>query len=112
MRLRMAFLCLTVAACSSPQISSTRPSLPSDAVIANNIANVFALYKLAGTPEVSPIRATVLTEPGDWIICLKSSAPDQPNRYAIFFQDNKLADSRIAVSIDHCDKETYAPLKK
>jgi hypothetical protein len=108
----MAFLCLTVAACSSPQVSSTRPSLPSDAVIASYIAVVFALNKLPGTPEVSPIRATILTEPGDWIICFKSSAPDQPKRYATFFQDNKPLDYRIAVSIDNCDKETYAPPKK
>lgn len=112
MRLRMAFLCLTMAACSSPQVSSTRPSLPSDAVIASYIANVFALYKLPGTPEVSPIRATIFSEPGDWIICFKSSVQDQPKRYATFFQDNKPVDYRIAVSIDNCEKETYAPPKK
>ena len=113
LRLLMTFLCLTVAACSTPQISSTRStSPPTDAVIAVYVAAFFALYKLPGTPEVSPIRATVLTEPGDWIICFKSSVLDQPGRYAVFFHDNKPADYRIAVSIDNCDKETYAPLKK
>lgn len=112
MRLRIVFVCLTVAACSSPTVSSTPPTLPNNAVVAGAIATVFAASKLPGSPEVSPIRATILTEMGDWMACLKSSAPDQPRRYAIFFQDNKLINYRIAVVIDNCDKETYAPPRK
>ena len=111
-RLQTALLCLSLAACSSPQISFTPPTLPIDTVIAGAIQNVFAENKLPGIPEVSPIRATQAPEPGDWIICLKSSAPDKPLRYAIFFEDNKYLKSRIAVSIDRCDNETYAPRKK
>jgi hypothetical protein len=109
----MALMCLTLAACASPPpLSSTPPSPPSDAVIAGAVAAVFAAAKLPGTPEVSPIRATILTEPGDWILCLKSSAPDQPRRYAIFFEDNKHINNRIAVVIDNCHQETYAPRRK
>jgi hypothetical protein len=112
-RLRMALMCLTLAACASPPpLSTTPPSPPSDAVIAAAVAAVFAASKLPGTPEVSPIRATILTEPGDWILCLKSSALDQPRRYAIFFEDNKHINNRIAVGIDNCDAETYAPRRK
>ena len=73
---------------------------------------VIAAYKLPGGPEVSAIRETYLSEPGDWIICLKSNTSDQPLRYAIFFEDNKYVSSRTAVGIDHCDKETYALPKK
>ena len=113
MRLPTAFMCLTLAACASPPpLSSTPPTPPSDAVVAAAVAAIFTASKLPGTPEVSPIRATALTEPGDWMLCMKSSAPDQPRRYAIFFEDNKHINNRIAVGIDHCDKETYAPRKK
>ena len=101
-----------MAACSSPQISSTPPTLPTDAVIATTIKSAFAENKLPGTPEVSAIRSTLPLEPGDWIICLKSSDPDRPLRYAIFFEGNKYLKSRIAVGIDNCDQETYAPPKK
>lgn len=109
----MALMCLTLAACASPPpLSTTPPSPPSDAVIAAAVAAVFTMSKLPGTPEVSPIRATTLTEPGDWIMCLKSSAPDQPRRYAIFFAGNTHINNRIAVGIDNCDAATYAPRRK
>jgi hypothetical protein len=101
-----------MAACSLPEFSSTPPTRPIDTVIASTIRNVFAENKLPGAPEVSPIRATEPPEPGDWIICLRSTAPGQPLLYAIFFADNKYVSSRIAVGIDHCDKETYTPPKK
>jgi hypothetical protein len=112
LRLQAIFLCLSIAACSSPQISSAPPTLPTDTVIATTIQSVFAANKIPGTPEVSPIRSTLPLEPGDWIICLKSSDPDRPLRYAIFFEGNKYFNSRIAVGIDNCDQETYAPPKK
>jgi hypothetical protein len=112
MRLQATFLCLSVAACAPPQLSSTPPTLPIDAVIATTIRYVFVENKLHGTPEVSRIRPTRPPEPGDWIICLRSNAPDQPLLYAIFFEDNKYIRSRISIGIDHCDKETYMPHKK
>jgi hypothetical protein len=112
-RLRIALMCLTLSACASPPpLSSTPPTPPSDAVIAGAVTAIFTASKLPGTPEVSPIRATALTEPGDWMLCMKSSAADQPRRYAIFFADNKHIDNRIAVAIDYCNTATYAPRKK
>ena len=49
--------------------------------------------------------------PTEWMICLKSDAPDQRLKYAVFFQDNVVKDYRIAVQIDQCDQEPYRPLR-
>jgi hypothetical protein len=46
------------------------------------------------------------------MFCLKSSAPDQLRRYAVFMNNNDLVAVRLGVLIDHCDYETYQPLVK
>jgi hypothetical protein len=103
---------LSVAACSTPQVASEAPTRPSDAAVAEGIQKAFTEIKLPGTPLVSPIRAAHPLAPGPWILCLKSSAPDQPRRYAIFFDPEKFIHSRLAVVIDRCEQETYAPPTK
>jgi hypothetical protein len=76
--------------------------------IAAGVKAAFAEAKLPGTPMVSPIRAAHPISPGEWMLCLKSSEPDQPRRYAAFFRDDTYVHVRLAVIIDRCGEETYA----
>jgi hypothetical protein len=109
-RARFVLLCLSVTACSSAQVLSEPPSPPTDTIIAGGIRAAFAETKMPGTPLVSPIRAAARISAGDWIMCFRSSASEQPRSYAAFFKDDKYVSSRLAVIIDGCDRETYTPL--
>lgn len=108
MRFRTCFLCLVLAGCATK--TPDAPAVPAAAVIAATVQRVFAEAKLPGTPEVSVIRSALQPLPGDWVICLKSSAPDQPRRYAIFFQNGQYLSSRVAVATDRCDEAAYVPV--
>jgi hypothetical protein len=78
-------------------------------VIVATVQKVFAEAKLGGSPEISVIRSSFQPVPGDWIICLRSNAPDRPVRYAIFFQNGEYLSSRIAITADQCGEQAYVP---
>jgi hypothetical protein len=106
-RLRTCLLCLSLAGCATETPKTS--GVPSAAVLVATIQRVFAEAKLPGTPEMSVIRPSLQPVPGDCIVCLKSSAPDQPLRYAIFFQNGQYLSSRIAILADLCGEQTYVP---
>jgi hypothetical protein len=109
MRWLVALLCLGAAGCASSEPPAPTPDPPTPAVIATTAAAVAAESKIPAPLEVSPVRAGHPLAPGDWIVCLKSGAPDQRLRYAMFFKKDYLS-SRIAISVDGCGGETYAAL--
>jgi hypothetical protein len=108
--------CLSLCGCSSftasPVALPTAVSAPPDQkALAAKIEQVFTTTKLPGSPEVSAVHRAALIAPAEWMICLKSDAPDQRLKYAVFFKDNDVKDYRIAVQIDRCDQEPYRPLR-
>jgi hypothetical protein len=113
MRFSVLFLCLTQAGCSlSEAVPEVSPSTPDAAALARTVEQVAVANKLPPPLEVSPIHAAHPVSPGPWMICLKSSAPDQTRRYAVFMKNNDLISFRTGVLIDRCDSETYQPLVK
>lgn len=104
-RLRAWFLCLGLAGCASD--TPKEPPLPTAPVIAATVQRVFAEARLAGAPEVSVIRLSGRSEVGDWMVCLKGSSPDQPQIYAIFFQNGQYLSSRPAAVNDRCNMESF-----
>jgi hypothetical protein len=46
----------------------------------------------------------------DWTVCLRSDSPTQNPTYAIFLRKEILVEFRIAVVIDGCEHQAYAPL--
>jgi hypothetical protein len=73
------------------------------------VAEEFRKTKLSGNPQVSALRETSGPQPGDWMICVKSDAPDQTLRYAIFFRSNAVVDTRLAVIVDRCGGADFHP---
>jgi hypothetical protein len=107
-------LCLAVSGCAgllgtdSAQPPQATAAPPDKKKLAELVGSAFQMAKLSGTGEVSPLRATQAPQRGDWMVCIKSSAPDQ-TRYAVFIKDNAISDVRPAVVIDGCYNETYEP---
>src|SRR5262249_50025435 len=41
----------------------------------------------AGSFEISPLRRTQLTQPGDWFACVRTNVQDRPAHIAVFMRD-------------------------
>jgi hypothetical protein len=110
-------LCLAVSACAELGVteSAQQPRVgtapPDEKKLAELVAGAFKTAKLSGAPEVSPLRATHDGQMGDWMVCIKSSAADQPSKYAVLIGNNSILEVRSLVLIDRCDNETYRPIK-
>jgi hypothetical protein len=108
-------ICLTAGGCAvfnqSEASLKTAPPPPEGKRLAELTASAFGTAKLAGKPEVSPVRAAHDSQWGDWIFCIKSDSPADPTRYAVLVGHDAVLDVRSAVLIDGCDKETYHPLE-
>jgi hypothetical protein len=72
------------------------------------VTKVIVAVKLSGAPEVSPLRKAPLIAPANWTVCLRDTARESPP-YALFFNGNSLVAYRVAVLIDNCARESYAP---
>jgi hypothetical protein len=81
-------------------------------IVAENIGKVLGSIGSSnsaslGVVEISGVRQVHhLTGPA-WLTCLKLDAERNPQLYAIFIQDGKIADTRIGVLIDQCSKQEY-----
>jgi hypothetical protein len=105
-------LAFGLAACSwvdSPSLVRTDVDPPNEIVFYQGIATVAAQLKFSGIPEVTLLRRAPPISPADWIACLRHSA-EPP--YAMFFSSRSMVDYRVAVLIDECDKQSYAPLRR
>ncbi|MGH6770997.1 MAG: hypothetical protein ACRECO_18470 [Xanthobacteraceae bacterium] len=107
------FLLTGLAACSwvesPPLLSNPLASNPPAArPFQEAVTNVIAAIKLAGPAEVSPLRKAPLIAPASWTACLRGTSGDAPP-YALFFNGNSLIAYRVAVLIDNCARESYAP---
>ena len=113
----IALLCLAVSGCAELAVTDSvgHPQVgtppPDGKKLAELVGSAFKMAKLSGAPEASSVRATHDNQMGDWMVCIKSSAPDETLRYAVFIKDNSILDIRSLVSIDGCNGETYRPVE-
>jgi hypothetical protein len=63
-----------------------------------------------GPFEISPLRETRLAQPGDWIVCVKTTVEQRPTYLALFIHDNAVVDRRLAVLVDDCPQQRFQPL--
>jgi hypothetical protein len=111
----IVLICLITGGCTvfSQDDASLKaaPPPPEGKRLAELTASAFAAAKLAGTPEVSPVRATHDSQWGDWMFCITSNSPAGQGKYAVLIGHDAVLDVRSSVLIDGCDKETYHPLE-
>jgi hypothetical protein len=112
MRRFFALSVLLLAGCSlgadpPPALGIAQP--PDLAQLAAKIQETFRAAKLPGNPRVSRVRRAPVTAFGDWIVCLRSDAGDA-RVYALIISGNDIIEYRLALMIDECASESFAPL--
>jgi hypothetical protein len=112
MRVLFVLAVLTLAGCSlgiepSPALSVAEP--PDLSRLAPKIQETFKGAKLLGSPRVSRLRRAPVTAFGDWIVCLRGDS-DDARVYALIISGNDIVDYRLALMIDACANETFAPV--
>jgi hypothetical protein len=108
---------LAVAGCSSANLSFDPPPSkepepePDYQKLVASSANTNLKDRASFGPlEISPIRRTRLTEPGDWMVCVKTTVRGHDAYFGAFIQEHQVIAWRQAVLIDECEKESYQPL--
>jgi hypothetical protein len=112
MRWSIVLLCLAQAGCALSDEAAVPQSPPDPAAIATSVAAIAAAAKLPPPIEVSAVRSAHALSPADWMFCMKSDAPDQMQRYAVFMKGKEIAGYRSGVLLDRCEDDTYKPLAK
>jgi len=79
------------------------------AVVANNIETIVGDPRKIGGTEISAVRRTDFVKGPAWLVCMRSNVYQQPMYYAAFIQNEKLVDSRLAVTLDQCEAQAYTP---
>jgi hypothetical protein len=115
MRLMPALAGLILAGCSlgadpGPLAQLDSATVPDTAQLAAKIQSTFQSVKLTGYPRVSQVRRAPVSALGDWMVCLRSDADNDPRIYALLIQNNAIVDYRLALAIDGCASERFAPL--
>ena len=113
-----AFAALALGGCSlgaisdSPvQINAMAPTATYRQLVADGSLAKSLRAKSSFAPlEISELTKTVLSQPGDWMACLKTSESDKPLYYAIFFRDGAILDARLGVIIDRCGGGSFSLL--
>jgi hypothetical protein len=115
MRLSPTLAGLILAGCSlgadpAPIAQLDTVNVPDVAALAAKIQSTFKSVKLTGYPRVSPVRKAPVSALGDWIVCLMSDVESDPRVYALLILNNEIVDYRLALMIDGCANERFAPL--
>jgi hypothetical protein len=115
MRVIPALAGLMLAGCSlgadpGPLAQLDSAAVPDTAALAAKIQGTFQNVKLTGSPRVSQVRRAPVSALGDWEVCLRSDAENDPRVYALLIQNNAIVDYRLALAIDGCARERFEPL--
>ena len=123
MHARALLLALTLGGCS---VSGLIPDWLSDDTAGPEPANyrfvvANGLSSIMGTTD-SELRLLEISSPrrvdgakgATWLVCVKALRyPSQLPRayYSVFFQRDKITQSRISVGIDQCESQPYTPFE-
>jgi hypothetical protein len=112
----VVFASAWVCGCSTQQFSpeaSNRMLIDYETIIAQAAPRTI-LRSQGKEIDIAKARPTILSEPGDWVVCLRVKGKDKEKvvYYAVFLAEAKVEDWRPAVAIDHCERQGYHPLPK
>jgi hypothetical protein len=109
-------LVLLLAGCAGHEIAPSAlppvsdPAGPAPAyrkLISAQLVQIAGNTAAARTMQISPLRRVDSFKGPAWMVCLRSTAAARPLDRAVFFQDEKIVDSRLAVRADRCEDQPY-----
>jgi hypothetical protein len=114
MRLLSSVMALALAGCA---LEIALPPAADDlirepnyrAIVAASIGSIVGNPNNIGGTEISGARRTDSFKGPAWLVCLKSDVYRIPKYHAAFIQNDRLVDSRFAVTLDQCEAQPYTP---
>lgn len=103
---------VALSACASAPVVD-KPATPPDyrKLIREKLATVAPAGTQPADVAISSLRAAPRNAPARWSVCLLVRPHGkEPQRYAVFFDDHGIVESRLAVVIDRCESERYGAL--
>jgi hypothetical protein len=81
-------------------------------IVAGDLAGIMGPSAGAGSVEISGLRRVDSIKGPSWLTCVRSNVGAQSRSFAVYIQDQRIVDSRMAVLIDRCDEQAYEPLNR
>lgn len=78
-------------------------------LIAGGLAGILGDPKRTGTLQISGLRRVDSFKGPAWLICLRAAVDVRALDYAVFFQNEKIVETRLAVRADHCEEQAFGP---
>ena len=112
--MRILPLVLLLTGCASVEMAP--PAQPPDRdlsgpppsyrkLISAQLIQIVGSANAAGPLQISPLRRVDSFKGPAWLVCLRSVGRAQPLEHAIFIQNEKIVDSRVAVRTDRCEEQ-------
>jgi hypothetical protein len=78
-------------------------------LIAGGLAGIVGDPKRVGPLQISGLRQVDSYKGPAWLVCLRAAPDGRPLDHAVFIQNEKIVDSRLAVRTDRCDEQAFEP---
>lgn len=111
MRLLYCVMALALAGCALETALPPGDDLVREpdyrAIVARSIGSIVGDPTKLGMFEISSARRSDSFKGPAWLVCLKTTASEQSKYHAAFIQNEKVVDSRFAVTMDQCEAQPY-----
>lgn len=111
MRLLYSVMALALAGCALETALPPGDDLTREpdfrAILARNVGSIVGDPSKLGELEISGAWRADSVKGYAWQVCLRSNIYSQPKYYAAFIQNEKIANSRLAVVLDQCERQSY-----
>ena len=78
-------------------------------LITGNLIGILGEANRGRALQISGLRRVDSFKGLAWLVCVRSEADARLLDYAVFIQDEKIVDSRLAVRSDHCEAQPFEP---
>jgi hypothetical protein len=104
---------LISAGCSVSLPEREEPQPPRDyqRLVGQKLPSLLSKDVILGNMQISPLRRDSHYFAGDWSVCLKIDAAGKPQLFTVFFSKDEIVQTRLAVQIDACARETFEDFK-
>ena len=117
MRILVVLTAAAMAGCSigmlPPGEDIAGPPPPYRKLVTAGLPAIVGDPSKAGKLQISPLRRVESVKGPAWLVCVAANPSGRatPLRYAVFIQNEKIFESRLAIQADRCDEQSYEPMK-